>query len=186
MELAASLKNTFEPAIMLDLYPRSTIDISLLVLNQDGSLLATAINAVTLALIHAGIALSSPVSAVSISVLHDTALLDPCAPEENELPTITVACMAPLGQEETGKVTLVGLEHRLTVERFEALLRLATKAGAVVSQKIEEVSKGFARQTLRALAGGKGAAAASGAAADGMGRAVHADDAEDHDVMVDG
>lgn len=171
-ELATSLKNTFEPAITLSLYPRSSIDISLLILNQDGSLLSASINAVTLALVHAGIALTSPVSAVSISVLHDTALLDPCSPEESELPTVTAACMAPLGSEETGKVTLVALENRLTIERFEALLRLASKAAAIVSQEIESVSKDFARQTLRALDGAKS-------------HARHADDVEDH-PMVDG
>lgn len=158
-ELAAALKNTFEPAIMLDLYPRSSIDLSLLVLNTDGSLLSTAINACTLALVHAGIALSSPVSSVSLSVLHDTALLDPSAPEENELPTVTVACMAPLGGQQHGKVTLVALEARLAVDRFEALLRLGTQACAVVSQELERVSKSYAQKTLSQLSGSSAAAA---------------------------
>lgn len=36
VELAVAIANTFEPAIMLGLYPRSTIDISIEVLQQDG------------------------------------------------------------------------------------------------------------------------------------------------------
>lgn len=161
---------------MLDLYPRSTIDVSLLILNQDGSLLSTAINAVTLALIHAGIALSSPVSAITLSVLHDTALLDPCSPEENELPSLTVACMAPLGGQDIGKLTLVSLDSRLTMDRFEALLRLATKACAVIGKEIEDVSKDFAQSALHALGGAS--------AREGRAIVMHADD--DEDAMVDG
>lgn len=36
VEMAAAIANTFEPAIMLNLYPRSTIDICIEILQQDG------------------------------------------------------------------------------------------------------------------------------------------------------
>ena len=150
VEFAAAIKNTFEPVINLELYPRSSIDISLLILQQDGSVLSAAINAVSLALIHAGISLSSPVCSVTLSCLHDTPLLDPCIPEENDLPTMTIACLAPAqnrsqGQEEdpTGKVTLVNMETRLNLDRFEGMLRLGAKACAVISQEMNQIAMAF-------------------------------------------
>jgi exosome complex component RRP41 len=50
-----TLSSTFSPIIFTTLYPHSTITISLHILSQDGSLLASLINASTLALIDAGI-----------------------------------------------------------------------------------------------------------------------------------
>ena len=36
LEFAAAIKSTFEPVVMASLYPRSNIDISVIVLQQDG------------------------------------------------------------------------------------------------------------------------------------------------------
>jgi exosome complex component RRP41 len=111
--------------------------------------LAAAINATTLALIHAGISLSSPVSSLSISCLHSTPLLDPCAVEESDLPTVTVACLA-----SSGKVTLVNMETRLSIDRFEGMLRLAVEAVAVVAKEMDEAVREWAEQTAKTMKAG--------------------------------
>jgi exosome complex component RRP41 len=162
VEFAAALKNTFEPVISMHLYQRSSIDIAVLILQQDGAVMSAAINATTLALIHAGIALSSPVSSVTLSCLHDTPLLDPCAPEETDLPTVTVACLAPPHDqsESVGPITLVNMETRLSIDRFEAMLKLAAEACAVVSKEIDAVIRNWGEQTHDRMAGDALAASA--------------------------
>ena len=161
VEMAAAIKNTFEPVIMTQLYPRSLIDISILVLQQDGGVLSAAINATTLALIHAGVALSSPVCSITLSCLHNTPLLDPCAPEETDLPTLTIACLAPSQNDDEagvdagiGKVTLVNMETRLSIDRFEGMLKLGAKACAVISAEMDEVARAWTEDAAEKMAGG--------------------------------
>ncbi|OJA21669.1 hypothetical protein AZE42_09555, partial [Rhizopogon vesiculosus] len=57
LELAAATKSTFEPVIQVHLYPRSTIDIFIHVLQLDWGLLTACIIGSTLALATAGIPL---------------------------------------------------------------------------------------------------------------------------------
>ncbi|ORY86039.1 hypothetical protein BCR35DRAFT_330733 [Leucosporidium creatinivorum] len=166
IELAASLKATFEPVLLLHLYPRSSIDIYLQILEVDGSLLQAAINATTLALISAGLPLTDYVCSLSLasypsispsaapqippftlstpSVPHSnkesgtigsgsTTLLDLCQQEEQSLPNVTVAVLP-----RSGKVTLVNLETRVGVGRFEEMLRWGVEGSKVVQGAMEE------------------------------------------------
>ena len=81
-----ALRQTFEEAVQTQLYPRSQIDISVLVLEQDGGIvelgmavmlgvLQTAINAVTLALVDAGIPMNDYICATSTGLVDDNAIL---------------------------------------------------------------------------------------------------------------
>lgn len=81
-----ALRQTFEEAVQTQLYPRSQIDISVLVLEQDGGtadmemvvivgVLQTAINAVTLALVDAGIPMNDYICATSAGLVDDNAIL---------------------------------------------------------------------------------------------------------------
>jgi exosome complex component RRP41 len=74
LEHALALKQIFEACIQTQLYPRSQIDIFVHVLHADGSDVAASINAITLALIDAGIALSDFVVASSAGYLQQTLL----------------------------------------------------------------------------------------------------------------
>ncbi|GAA5931085.1 uncharacterized protein JCM15063_002540 [Sporobolomyces koalae] len=173
VELAAALKNTFEPVLLLHLYPRSSIDIYLQILESDGSVLQAAINATTLALISAGLPLSdyicalslasypslpplgprqippfsltspSPQSAVKGESTHSgsgsTVLLDLLQVEEQSLPNLTVAVLP-----RSGKVTLVNLETRVGVQRFEEMLRWGIQGGKVIQEAMEDAVKTWA------------------------------------------
>eukprot|EP00961_Rhodomonas_salina_P174425 2352269-Rhodomonas_salina.1 len=54
-EVASMLRQTFESLLFCNLFPRAQIDITVEVLQADGPFRAQAINAVTLALIDAGL-----------------------------------------------------------------------------------------------------------------------------------
>ncbi|KAK0469947.1 exosome component 4 [Desarmillaria tabescens] len=126
LEMAATIKSTFEPVVQTNLYPRSQIDIFVQVLQQDGGLLQACINATTLALASAGIALLDFVCAVTGGVHSTSPMLDLTTLEENDIPHVTVAVMP-----RTGKVTLTTMETRLHVDRFEEIFKLACEAGKV-------------------------------------------------------
>ncbi len=99
VEWSRTIEEIFSSAIITSIFPRSTIDISIDVLNADGGVLPAAINCVTLALISAGIPLYDYVQAVSVCYLAQRALVDANRLEEGggaaggpaTHPTLTVA-----------------------------------------------------------------------------------------------
>jgi exosome complex component RRP41 len=149
LEFASTIKSTFEPVVQTNLYPRSQIDVIVQVLQQDGGLLQSCINGTTLALANAGIPLIDFVCAVTGGVHVMSPLLDLTLLEENDVPNVTVA-MTP----RTGKVTLVTMETRLHVDRFEEVFRLAGEAGNVIHREMKEAVK--ARTGILVVAMGSG------------------------------
>ncbi|CAG7851956.1 SubName: Full=Probable exosome complex exonuclease rrp41 {ECO:0000313/EMBL:CCA66660.1} [Serendipita indica DSM 11827] len=134
LELGAAIESTFESVVQTGLYPRSQIDIVVEIHQQDGGTLQAAINSVTLALTDAGVAMYDQVVAVSAG-LHSTAvLLDLTHHEENDMPHLTVAVMP-----RSGKVTLLNMEARLHVTRFEAVFKIACEAVTVIRDEMNSV-----------------------------------------------
>ncbi|KAF9024942.1 hypothetical protein BDZ89DRAFT_1135764 [Hymenopellis radicata] len=131
LEMAATIKSTFEPVVQTTLYPRSQIDIFVQVLQQDGGLLQACINATTLALASAGIPLYDFVCAVTGGVHSTSPMLDLTTLEESDIPHVTVATMPG-----SGKVTLATMETRLHVDRFEEIFRLACEAGQILHKEM--------------------------------------------------
>jgi len=62
-DAALAIKGSLEPCVMLHLYPRSQLHVSLLVIHDDGGALPCATNAAVLALADAGVSMSSLPSA---------------------------------------------------------------------------------------------------------------------------
>lgn len=135
--------------VHLHLYPRSQIDINIQVLQSDGSLLQTAINATTLALIDAGIAMNDYVCAITCALHDATPLLDLTSIEENDLPHVTVAVLP-----KSGKVTLATLETQMAVERFEEMLQLTGDAAKVIHKEMVTTVKTRTERIVRAMGSG--------------------------------
>ncbi|KAJ3124104.1 Exosome component 5 [Nowakowskiella sp. JEL0407] len=73
-----TIRETFSASILSALHPRTSIQITIQVLSEDGSILATAINAVSLALIDAGLPLKSVLGSIMCAITDDGDLiLDP-------------------------------------------------------------------------------------------------------------
>jgi exosome complex component RRP41 len=131
LELAAAIKSTFEPVIQTGLYPRSQIDIIVEIHQQDGGVLSSCINATTLALTDAGVAMYDQVVAVCAGLHSTSILLDLNHYEENDIPHLTVGIMP-----RSGKVTLVNMESRLHLTRFEAVFKLACEAATIIQKEM--------------------------------------------------
>jgi exosome complex component RRP41 len=149
LELAATIKATFEPVVQTSLYPRSQIDIFVHVLQQDGGVLQASINATTVALINAGVPLADYVCAVTGGVHAAAPMLDLTALEETDLPHVTVASMP-----RSGRLTLVSMETLLHVDRFEEILRLAGEAGPVIHKEMRAVVRQRAKDLLDGMSKG--------------------------------
>ena len=75
---------------MLNIYPRTVIDIEIHVLEQDGGIMGSLINGITLALIDAGISMFDYISGISVGLYDTTPLLDTNSLEENAMSTVTL------------------------------------------------------------------------------------------------
>ncbi|KAJ3052552.1 Exosome complex component RRP41 [Rhizophlyctis rosea] len=125
MEIASVIKQTFEPIICYgqNVASRSEIDVNIQILQLDGGALHAAINATTLAMIDAGVPMRDFVCACSAGWYKDTALLDLNHLEESaDVPTLTVGLLP-----KSGKVTLLSLESRLHLDKFQSVLELASQ-----------------------------------------------------------
>jgi exosome complex component RRP41 len=152
LELAATIKSTFEPVVQVHLYPRSTIDIFIYVLQLDGGLLPACINGSTLALASAGIPLFDFVCAIAGGVHGTQPLLDLTTVEENDVPSIVVGVMP-----RTGRVTLVQMETRLHMDRFEEVFRAACDAGKVLWSEMRDALRERISDLVETLEAGPGA-----------------------------
>lgn len=119
-EYIIALKRTFEKSIIVSKYPRTTIIININVLSEDGGLLSSIINAMTLALIDAGIAMYDYISSVSSGFYDQTCLLDLNYLEEKDISFLTVGV---IGNSE--KLALLLLEDKLPLDKLENVLQLS-------------------------------------------------------------
>lgn len=90
MEYSQVMTQSLEPAVMMDKFPKSQVDVYAYVLENDGGCLAAAITAASLALTDASIEMYDMVAACNIR-LHgkDTTIHDPTAREEYDRAKVT-------------------------------------------------------------------------------------------------
>lgn len=160
--MQCTLASAFQTHLFTKVYPRSRINIRLHVLAQDGALLATCINAATLALVDAGIPMpdylvactggTTLISASSSGGVgrggggggdgdggeaeNSDPLLDLNGQEELELPFLTAATV---GSSE--KVSVLVCETRCRVERVEGMMAVAVDG----CKQIREILDGIVR-----------------------------------------
>ncbi|KAL7267271.1 Exosome non-catalytic core component [Rhizina undulata] len=140
-EMQTALQRTFSQSPLTHLHPRSEISISLHILSQDGSVLATCINAATLALVDAGIPMTDYVAAVTAGCslkpegnAESEPLLDLNSLEEADLPVVTVATIG--GGE---KIALLQMENRVHLDRLEGMVAVAVDGCGKVGEMIDGV-----------------------------------------------
>lgn len=124
IELRAILERTFEQSVICKLYPRTLIQVNLHVLAQDGGLLASMTNAVTLALVDAGVAMYDYVSGVTAGLYNTSPLLDLSSLEEKAVSSLSIGV---IGKSE--KLALLLLEDKMPLDLLEPVLAISL-AGA--------------------------------------------------------
>ncbi|KAI1424443.1 ribosomal protein S5 domain 2-like protein [Xylaria sp. FL1777] len=162
-ELQATIAKALAANLHVNLYPRSTIGVSLHVLSQDGSLLAALINAATLALVDAGVPMTDYLVACTAgsTSTHSAGdegadpLVDLNTQEEQELPFLTLGTLGA-----TDKVAVLVCETRVQVSRLEGMMASAADACKGVRNFLDQVVREKGRKMVTEGAVEKGASMA--------------------------
>lgn len=121
MELSKVIREALEPAVFVEYYPRTSIDIFIEVLQADGGTRGAGITVASLALADAGIPMRDLVSACAAGKVDGRLVLDLNDIEdkggEADLP---IAWMPSLNA-----ITLLQMDGSLTVEEFEQVINMA-------------------------------------------------------------
>ncbi|OBA22251.1 ribosomal protein S5 domain 2-like protein [Metschnikowia bicuspidata var. bicuspidata NRRL YB-4993] len=146
LELKTTLERTFEQSIMSSLYPKTVIEVNVQVLTQDGGLFSAMTNAITLALIDAGIAMYDYVSAVSVGIHDQTPLLDLNNLEENDMSCLTIGVV---GKSE--KLAMLLLEDKMPLDKLESVMGVAIAGGHRIRELMDNEVRGHGLMRLSKL-----------------------------------
>ena len=125
LEKAVWLQRTFEEVILTDQFPKSQIEIFVEIIQQDGSSVSAAINAVTLALVNAGIPMKDMVASCTLGLVDRKFILVDLNQSETEKGTGSAQiCMATYGR--TGQISLCEVESKIPVSSFHEALKVGT------------------------------------------------------------
>jgi exosome complex component RRP41 len=141
MELSKVIRESLEPVVLTDLYPRTTIDVFIEVLQSDGGSRCAGITAASLALADAGIPMKELVAACAVGKIQGKMALDLSDAEDKygdaDLPVAFVPNM--------GLVTLLQMDGNLTTGEFEQGLSMAIEACKTIhTMQRETLKKKFA------------------------------------------
>jgi exosome complex component RRP41 len=133
VELSKVIKESLEPALFLELYPRTGVDVFVEVLQADGGTRCASITAAALAIADAGVPMRDLVVACAAGKIDDTIVLDLYDAEDKlGVADVPVAYMPNLHA-----VTLLQMDGILTPEEFEKAMNMAMDG----CKKIYEMQK---------------------------------------------
>ena len=138
IEISKVIKEALEPAVMLEQFPRTAVDVFLEVLQADGGTRCAALDAASVALVDAGIPMRDLVCACAAGKAADTLILD----VNNEEDQAGQADM-PIGyMPNLGQITLLQLDGVLTPDEFKKCVEI----GIDGCKQIYEIQKNSLRE----------------------------------------
>lgn len=166
--IATILRTAFQSHLHTHHFPHSTISIHLSILSSDGSLLAAAINASTMALVDAGVPMPGLLCGCATGMSGPAStprdprndaldpLLDLSLPEEQELPVLTVGTTtaAPVGElamdteEGEMKVSVLSMDSKVHCSYVETMLAVGVDGCKRIREIVDGVIKGSDRAVL--------------------------------------
>jgi exosome complex component RRP41 len=138
LELSKVIRESLEPAIMSEYYPRSTIDIFIEVLQADAGTRCAGITAAALALADAGIPMRELVAACAAGKIAGKVVLDLSDVEDKKGEADLPVAFMP----KSNVVSLLQMDGSLTQEEFVQALELSTNA----CKKIHEMQQQALRE----------------------------------------
>jgi exosome complex component RRP41 len=121
IELSKVIKESLQPAVFTEYYPRTMVDVFIEVLQADGGTRCASITAAALALADSGIPMRDLVVACAAGKVDDTIVLDLMDTEDKMgAADVPVALMPNLNA-----ITLLQMDGILTHEEFESAVNLA-------------------------------------------------------------
>jgi exosome complex component RRP41 len=121
VELSKVIRESLEPAVFMEYYPRTMIDIFVEVLQADGGTRCASITAAALALADSGVPMKDIVVACAAGKVDDTVVLDLMDTEDKLGAADVPVAMMP---NQNG-ITLLQMDGILTQEEFEKAVNMA-------------------------------------------------------------
>jgi exosome complex component RRP41 len=137
-ELSKVIREALEPSILSHLYPRTTIDIYIEILQSDGGTRCGGINCASLALADAGIPLKDMVSACAVGKIEGKIVIDLDDLEDKFGEADLPVALMPNAE----KITLIQMDGDLSIKEFQTSLDWAIKS----CKKINEIQKKSLRE----------------------------------------
>jgi len=133
-ETSLVLQQTIESAILVELLPRTQIDIYVQVLQADGGAKPACINAAAMALMDAGVPLRDIIAACEVGFLDNTPILDKNLQElQASGPDVLVAYLPKMEE-----VVTVLMEGKVALEVFNELRRLGCQGCEAIARFMRE------------------------------------------------
>lgn len=132
LEMEAVVKQTIGGVICLELYPRSEINIVVHVLETDGSILCSILNAISMACMDAGILMSDMVVSCSAGLIKQQICQDLTYVEQTNGAFIPIAIKA-----RSQEVLHMQLDSRLTISNLEGVMSSAIDGCKKIKDIIE-------------------------------------------------
>ncbi|MGB9725489.1 MAG: exosome complex exonuclease Rrp41 [Fervidicoccaceae archaeon] len=124
VELSKVIRESLEASVFTELYPRTTIDIFIEVLQADGGTRTTSLTAASLALADAGIPMRDLIAGVAVGKVEGMLVLDINEAEDSGGQADMPVGMMP----NLGKIVLLQLNGSLSREEFKEAMKMAIKA----------------------------------------------------------
>lgn len=137
IELSKVVREALEPVVLSELYPRTSIDIFIEVINADGGTRTASVTAASLALADAGIPMKDLVAGVAVGKVDGFLVLDVDELEDMYGEADMPVAMAP----SLRQITLLQLNGVLTPDEFTQAFELAKKGIEVIYSVERETLK---------------------------------------------
>lgn len=137
LELSKVIREALERSVISELYPRTSIDIFIEVLQSDGGSRCAGITAASLALADAGIPLREIVAACAVGKIAGKIALDPSDIEDKEGDADLPVALMP----KTDAITLLQMDGSMTEEEFNQALDMAIGACRKINEMQVEALK---------------------------------------------
>ncbi|KAJ5079961.1 exosome complex component rrp41 [Anaeramoeba ignava] len=145
LEICSIIRKTFEPVLQLELFPESEISIFIQVLQADGGVESACINAVTLALIDAGIPMIDFVCSCTGTYLDSFCILDTNFIEETAGGSILIAAILAKSKKVVSTQMKIS---RLKMENFTELLELVVDGCSRIYDLMEDATRKRTKEQL--------------------------------------
>ncbi len=124
MEICKVTRQALEPAIFLEEFPKSVIDVYINIIQADAGTRTAGINAASVALADAGIPMRDLVASVAGGKIGKNFLVDLCMEEEEETEADVPVAYMP----RTRQITLLQMDGDLPKEDVKEIIKLAIKS----------------------------------------------------------
>lgn len=128
IEISKVTRLALEPALFLEEYPETVVDVYIEILQADGSTRVTGINAASLALADAGVPMRDLVVALSGGKIDETPIIDLNGKEDN----YSVADIPFAFMPRKKEITLLQMDGLLTPDEIKSIFKNLLKAGQTI------------------------------------------------------